>query len=106
MLQGETNIDLIGGDPNWFERFKVYLSGTESVLAELNRMEFSDAESKTYFDEVKNGSIVLFMDKEYGNQVDKMDSSAESDRSGVEMNDNEQSLESDGVSPRLNTRNL
>ena len=55
-------------------------------------MEFSDAESKTYFDEVKNGSIVLFMDIEYGNQVDKMDSSAESDRSGVEINDTEQSL--------------
>lgn len=101
MLQGETEIELQGGN------------GESSVLEAFLRMGFSKQQAHTYFQEVKDGGIALFVEdvKPVGakGSIDEMDSAVELSRSGEQLdgqNEQQQLIENEETIPRINTENL
>lgn len=52
IVRGETDVDLRTPEGNWMDKFIAFFSGDEP-----NR----------YFNEVKTGGILLYVDREYGN---------------------------------------
>lgn len=101
MLQGQTDIELRGGNENnWMDRFKVFVSGEEPVFHAFKQFFFSEEEAQKYYQEVQDGGIALFVDFK---EVEK-DSQAELDRNGQSL-DNQVEVEQ-VISPRTNTENL
>ena len=49
------------------DKFMAFLSGDEPVKGAFTNMGFSEEESNRYFNEVKAGGILLYVDREYGN---------------------------------------
>ncbi len=67
IVRRQTDVDLRPSDGNWLDRFTAFLSGDEPVRAAFTNMGFTDEESSRYYNEVKNGNILLYVDREYGN---------------------------------------
>ena len=67
IVRGQTDVDLRSSDGNWLDRFMAFLSGDEPVRAAFTNMGFTEEESSRYYNEVKNGNILLYVDREYGN---------------------------------------
>ena len=67
IVRGQTDVDLRSSDGNWLDRFIAFLSGDEPVRAAFTNMGFTEEESSRYYNEVKNGNILLYVDREYGN---------------------------------------
>ena len=67
IVRGQTDVDLRPSDGNWLDRFIAFLSGDEPVRAAFTNMGFIEEESSRYYNEVKNGNILLYVDREYGN---------------------------------------
>lgn len=65
-MRGQTNVDLKSAEGSWLDRFMAFLSGDEPVRAAFTKMGFTDEESTRYYNEVKNGNILLYVDQEYG----------------------------------------
>ncbi|QUG40091.1 YsnF/AvaK domain-containing protein [Psychrobacillus sp. INOP01] len=73
MVRGQTDVDLSTVEGNWLDKFMAFMSGDEPVRAAFLNMGFSDEESDRYYGEVKSGSILLYVDKEYGTIYDGND---------------------------------
>jgi len=71
IVRGETDVDLRTPEGNWMDKFMAFLSGDEPVKGAFTKMGFSEEESNRYFNEVKAGGILLYVDKEYGNYYEK-----------------------------------
>jgi len=69
IVRGQTDVDLRFSEGNWLDRFIAFLSGDEPVRAAFTDMGFTDEESSRYYDEVKNGSILLYVDREYSSFI-------------------------------------
>lgn len=67
IIRGETDVDLRSPEGNWMDKFIAFLSGDEPVKGAFTNMGFTDEESNRYFNEVKAGGILLYVDQEYGN---------------------------------------
>ena len=67
IVRRQTDVDLRPSDGNWLDRFTAFLSGDEPVRAAFTNMGFTEEESSRYYNEVKNGNILLYVDREYGN---------------------------------------
>lgn len=67
IVNGLTDVDLRSSDGNWYNRFKAFLIGEESFIVAFNDMGFSKEETARYYEEVKKGSILLYIDQEYAN---------------------------------------
>ena len=67
IVRGETDVDLRTPEGNWMDKFIAFISGDEPVKGAFTNMGFSDDESNRYFNEVKAGGILLYVDREYGN---------------------------------------
>lgn len=67
IIRGETDVDLRTAEGNWMNKFMAFLSGDEPVKGAFTNMGFSEEESNRYFNEVKAGGILLYVDREYGN---------------------------------------
>jgi hypothetical protein len=65
MIKGSTDVLIKEDDESLWDRFKSFLSGEDSVIDALNRLELSEEEKKSYYDEVKNGKLVLLVDPNY-----------------------------------------
>lgn len=65
MVKGSTDVLIKEDDESLWDRFKSFLSGEDSVIDALNRLELSEEEKKSYYDEVKNGKLVLLVDPNY-----------------------------------------
>ncbi|HOK62513.1 MAG TPA: general stress protein [Soehngenia sp.] len=65
MIKGSTDVLIKEDDVSLWDRFKSFLSGEDSVIDALNRLELSEEEKKKYYDEVKNGRLVLLVDPNY-----------------------------------------
>jgi len=65
MVKGSTDVLIKEDDESIWDRFKSFLSGEDSVIDALNRLELSEEEKKSYYDEVKNGKLVLLVDPNY-----------------------------------------
>ncbi|MEI4769810.1 YsnF/AvaK domain-containing protein [Psychrobacillus sp. FJAT-51614] len=70
IVRGQTDVDLSSVDGNWLDKFMAFLSGDEPVRAAFLNMGFTNEEADRYYNEVKNGSILLYVDKEYGTIYD------------------------------------
>ena len=71
IVRGQTDVDLKSAEGNWFDKFIAFLSGDEPVRAAFNDMGLTEEESSRYYNEVKNGSILLYVDQEYGRTIDE-----------------------------------
>jgi uncharacterized protein (TIGR02271 family) len=67
IVRGETDVDLRTPEGNWMDKFIAFLSGDEPVKGAFTNMGFSEDESNRYFNEIKAGGILLYVDREYGN---------------------------------------
>ncbi|HJF33433.1 MAG TPA: YsnF/AvaK domain-containing protein [Sporosarcina psychrophila] len=66
IVRGETDVDLRTPEGNWMDKFIAFLSGDEPVKGAFTNMGFTEEESNRYFNEVKAGGILLYVDREYG----------------------------------------
>lgn len=76
MVQGSTEIDSNTDDGHWWNKFKSFVLGEETVDEAINRMGFDNGEREHYQSEVRNGKILLFVDRDYGATFTTSDDSA------------------------------
>lgn len=65
MVHGRTDVELKSSEANWMDKFKAYMTGDEPVKAAFTNMNFTEEESTRYYNEVKNGGILLCVDNDY-----------------------------------------
>ncbi len=123
MLRGQTNVKLLdAANENGLQQTKLIWGDKGPLLDAFERMGFSEQQSRDYYDLVKNGGILLFVEDKsdiQGNQsnerhrdsgvLDEMDSSGERGLSGEQLDgqdEYQQIVDNDGTVPRLNTDNL
>ncbi|HSI67718.1 MAG TPA: general stress protein, partial [Planococcus sp. (in: firmicutes)] len=66
MVRGRTDVDYKSSEGNWMDKFMGFLSGNDSVRQAFSGMGVDEEEADRYYQEVQNGKILLFVDKEYG----------------------------------------
>ncbi|MET3576843.1 DUF2382 domain-containing protein [Bhargavaea ullalensis] len=68
MLRGRTDVELQGVNEHhsWLDKFMDFLGGEEPVNKAFTDMGFTDAEAARYYNDAKNGGILLFADRDYG----------------------------------------
>ena len=69
IVRGQTDVDLESPKGNWLDRFMSFLSGDEPVRAAFTDMGFTEEESSRYYNEVKNGNILLYVDRNYNGLI-------------------------------------
>ena len=69
IVRGQTDVDLQSYEGNWLDRFMSFLNGDDEVRNAFSEMGFSDEESTRYYNEVKNGSILLYVDNLFENRM-------------------------------------
>lgn len=69
IVRGQTDVDLQSSEGNWLDRFMSFLNGDEEVRNAFSEMGFSDEDSTRYYNEVKNGSILLYVDNLFENRM-------------------------------------
>jgi len=65
ILRGLTDIMIKEDSDSIIDRFKSFLKGEDSVIDAFKRIGLEDEERDNYYDEVKNGKIVILVDKDY-----------------------------------------
>ena len=66
IIRGQTDVDYTSAEGNWKDKFKEILSGSESVRNALSDMGMDKEETDSYYQEVEDGRILLFVDSEIG----------------------------------------
>lgn len=66
MLRGRTDVDYKSSEGNWMDKFMGFLSGDDSTREAFSGMGVDKDEADRYYNEVQNGKILLFVDREYG----------------------------------------
>ena len=66
MLRGSTDIMIKEEEGSLRDRFRSFLKGQDSITDAFTRMRLSDEDKDFYHNEVKNGKIILYIDKDYG----------------------------------------
>jgi hypothetical protein len=66
MLRGSTDVMIKEEEGSLLDRFKSFLKGQDSITEAFSRMRLSDQDKEFYHNEVKNGKIILYIDKDYG----------------------------------------
>ncbi|ANU27340.1 DUF2382 domain-containing protein [Planococcus versutus] len=66
MLRGRTDVDYKSSEGNWMDKFMGFLSGDDSTREAFTGMGVDKDEADRYYNEVQNGKILLFVDREYG----------------------------------------
>ncbi|OAH54409.1 MULTISPECIES: general stress protein [Bacillaceae] len=66
MVRGRTGADVQTAGSSWMDHFMAFMSGEEPVRGAFRNIGISDAEADRYYTEVKNGGILLYVDREYG----------------------------------------
>ncbi|MFS0644658.1 YsnF/AvaK domain-containing protein [Siminovitchia sp. 179-K 8D1 HS] len=66
MVRGQTNVDVRSAGGNWFDRFVGFLTGEEPVREAMRNMGLSGSDMDRYYQEIEDGGILLYVDKEYG----------------------------------------
>lgn len=59
-------LDANGENQGWWDKFKNFLNGDEPVRGAFKNMGFSDNETTRYYNEARNGGILVFVDRDYG----------------------------------------
>lgn len=66
MVRGRTNVDVRSAGGNWFDRFVSFITGEEPVREAMRNMGLSGPDMDRYYQEIEDGGILLYVDKEYG----------------------------------------
>lgn len=66
MLRGSTDVIIKEEESSLIDRFKSFLKGQDSITEAFTRMRLSDQDKEFYHNEVKDGKIILYIDKDYG----------------------------------------
>ncbi|MHA6260105.1 general stress protein [Sporosarcina sp. CAU 1771] len=65
MVQGQTDVDLRTSEGNWMDRFRAFINGDDPVRAAFKSMGFNEEASTAYYNEVKRGGVLLYVDRDY-----------------------------------------
>lgn len=76
MVRGTTDIQSNTENGSWWDKFKSFMLGEDTVNDGFHRMGFDDREREHYYSEVNNGKILLYVDREYGAKFGTYDDSA------------------------------
>ncbi|MFD1929557.1 general stress protein [Sporosarcina siberiensis] len=74
MVRGRTDVDLKSSEGTWMDRFIAFISGDEPVKAAFSNMGFTEEESDRFYNEVKRGRILLYVDRDYNHVAYSHDS--------------------------------
>lgn len=66
MLRGFTDVIIKEDDDSILDKFKSFLKGEDSIIDAFHRMGLGEGDREFYYDQVKEGKIVLFVNKDYG----------------------------------------
>lgn len=66
MLRGSIDVMIKEEEAFAIDRFKSFLKGEDSITEAFTRMGLSDEDKEFYHNEVKNGKIILYINKDYG----------------------------------------
>ncbi|MFJ7825903.1 general stress protein [Psychrobacillus sp. NPDC096623] len=103
IVRGQTNVELESVEGNWLDKFKAFLTGDEPVRAAFSQMGFTDEESERYYSVVKNGGILLYVDKNYGTVYDEYaKNQSDSSYEGTDFGETSESIRVGDVENRLN----
>ncbi|MDN7244922.1 DUF2382 domain-containing protein [Planococcus shenhongbingii] len=71
MVRGRTDVDYKSAEGGgWMDKFMGFMSGNEPIRQAFNDMGVDGQEADRYYQEVQNGKILLFVDKEIGDSYD------------------------------------
>ncbi|WKA54225.1 DUF2382 domain-containing protein [Planococcus shixiaomingii] len=65
MVRGRTDVDYKSAEGSWKDKFMGFLSGNEPVRQAFAGMGVDEQEADRYYQEVQNGKILLFVDRDY-----------------------------------------
>lgn len=108
MVRGRTDVDVQAvseAEPSWLDRFMAFLSGEEPVRAALTKIGLSDEEIMHYYQDIEKGSILIYVDKEYGTLHDAGSNIIETADPNLGPNPVNPSTDY-GNNPPFDTRNL
>lgn len=71
MVRGRTDVDYKSAEGGWKDKFMGFLSGNEPVREAFNNLGVDGDEANRYYNEVQNGKILLFVDKEIGDNYSR-----------------------------------
>lgn len=74
MVRGRTDVDYKSTEGGWKDKFMGFLSGNEPVREAFNNLGVDGDEADRYYNEVQNGKILLFVDKEIGDSYSRTSS--------------------------------
>ncbi|MGB6407969.1 MAG: general stress protein [Planococcus donghaensis] len=66
LVRGRTDVDYKSSEGNWMDKFMGFLSGDDSTREAFSRLGVDKNEADRYYNEVQNGKILLFVDREFG----------------------------------------
>ena len=66
MVRGSNEVGSNTEGGSWWDKFKSFMLGEDSLNDGYHRMGFDDREREHYSSEVQNGKILLYVDREYG----------------------------------------
>ena len=66
LVRGRTDVDLESSEGNWMDKFKAFVTGDSPVREAFNRMGLEREAAERYYDDVRNGAILLYADSDFG----------------------------------------
>ena len=66
MLRGFTDVIIKEDDDSILDKFKSFLKGEDSIIDAFHRMGLGEGDREFYHDQVKEGKIILYANKDYG----------------------------------------
>ena len=66
MLRGFTDVIIKEDDDSIWDKFKSFLKGEDSIIDAFHRMGLEEGDREFYHDQVKEGKIILYVNKDYG----------------------------------------
>lgn len=70
MVRGRTNAEVETAGGSWGDRFMSFLSGVDPIRDGFRNMGLSDEESDRYYNDIENGGMLLYVDRDYGSHYD------------------------------------
>lgn len=66
ILRGFTDVIIKEDDDSLWDKFKSFLKGEDSIIDAFHRMGLGEGDREFYHDQVREGKIVLYVNKDYG----------------------------------------